>query len=113
MSDVEHDVVGAPMLDKGAQLVFEIFRLLTGEAGYSVVTIEPLGLASASAFETLSCAATGEAKSSARIAVGKFNAAPAGDLKANPRCCFGGRKFIASHQSGPERAWKFKPSVTT
>jgi hypothetical protein len=43
MSYVEHDVVGSPMLDKSAQLVFEIFRLLSGKTGYRVVASEPLG----------------------------------------------------------------------
>ena len=31
MRDVEHDVVGAPMLDKGAQLIFQILGLLSGK----------------------------------------------------------------------------------
>jgi hypothetical protein len=43
MSHVEHDVVGAPMLNEGAQLVFEIFGLLSGETRYGVVAIVPLG----------------------------------------------------------------------
>jgi len=43
MSNVEHDVVGAPMLNEGSQLVFEIYRLLTGKTRYRVVAIVPLG----------------------------------------------------------------------
>jgi len=61
-------------------------------------------LASASAFETLPCAAAGEEKDSARTAAGKINAAPAGDLKVHLHCRCVGRKLIASYQSGPDRA---------
>ena len=43
MSYVEHDIVGSPMFDKGSQLVLDIFRLLSGKAGYGVVAIEALG----------------------------------------------------------------------
>jgi hypothetical protein len=59
-------------------------------------------LASASAFETLSCTAAGEAKNS--TAAGKTNAVPAGDLKAHLFCRFDDRNVISSHQSGPDRA---------
>jgi hypothetical protein len=43
VSHIKHDVVGSPMLDKGAQLVFQIFRLLTGKAGYRKVAVIALG----------------------------------------------------------------------
>jgi hypothetical protein len=43
MRHVKHDVVGSPMFDKGAQLILQVFGLLTGEAGYRIVAIEALG----------------------------------------------------------------------
>ena len=42
MSYVEHDVVGSSMLNESSQLVFEIFRLLSGKTGYGVIAIEAL-----------------------------------------------------------------------
>ena len=42
MSHVEHDIVGSPMLGEGSQLVFDIFRLLSGKAGYGIIAIEAL-----------------------------------------------------------------------
>src|SRR5487761_1321739 len=40
--DIEHDVVGTLVLDKSLQLVFDIQRLLSCEARYRIIAIEPL-----------------------------------------------------------------------
>jgi hypothetical protein len=43
MRHVKHDVVGSPMFDKGAELILQIFGLLTGKAGYGEVAVVTLG----------------------------------------------------------------------
>src|ERR1700692_574498 len=43
VADVEHDIVGPPVLGKRVQLVFQIFGLLSGKARYRVITVKALG----------------------------------------------------------------------
>src|SRR5580704_10740561 len=43
VADVEHDIVGPPMLGKCVQLVLQIFGLLTGEARYRIIAVKALG----------------------------------------------------------------------
>jgi hypothetical protein len=42
MRYVEHDIVGSPMLDEGSQLVFDIFRLLSGTRPMPMIRRSPV-----------------------------------------------------------------------
>jgi hypothetical protein len=38
--DVEHDIVGSPVLDEGLELIFDVFGLLTGESRDRIKSVE-------------------------------------------------------------------------
>jgi hypothetical protein len=38
--DVEHDIVGSPVLDEGLELIFDVFGLLAGESWDRIKSVE-------------------------------------------------------------------------
>jgi hypothetical protein len=42
VGDIEHDIVGSPVLDEGLELIFDVLGLLTRESRDWIISVESL-----------------------------------------------------------------------